>query len=224
MKLALLQPTLGINLYDLAVILQADLIVLQDCEIWSRKGRVHRALIRTPDGTQYIRLPVRTEDRDQPINRVRIDTNRDWLTPMIRSLRYNYRNSRYFDFYEPEILSDLESGQSYTKLLPFVTHIRSRLFRYLEFESDAGIQLASGMENYCSDPDQLARDLGAETVYQEHDSRHYQRQSTMRREPQFEHPVYKQQFDGFEPWCSLFDLLFMYGPESFKIIDSLRSS
>jgi len=60
MKLALILPQFAPNLYDIAVMLQADRIILQDVEEWSRKSRVHRARIRTPEGTQWINIPIKT--------------------------------------------------------------------------------------------------------------------------------------------------------------------
>src|SRR5690625_887788 len=106
MTLALLQPTFAPNLYDLAVMLQADHVVLEEQTTWSRKGRVHRAMIRTPEGSQYIHIPIRAEDRGKPIHQVRIDQRRDWVAPILDAFSYNYRNSRYYDHYEPEIRAD----------------------------------------------------------------------------------------------------------------------
>ncbi|MDX1642345.1 MAG: WbqC family protein, partial [Balneolaceae bacterium] len=127
MKLAILQPTLIPNLHDLAILLNADLVILQDTETWSRKSRVHRAKIRTPDETQYINIPVKTEDRDKPIRDVRIDHTEKWIEPLLRSLEFNYRNSVYYDFYEPEIRSDFESAAEYEFLLDFNLYIRHRI-------------------------------------------------------------------------------------------------
>ncbi|MEX2584813.1 MAG: WbqC family protein [Balneolaceae bacterium] len=224
MTLALLQPVPAPNLYDLAVILQADRVILQDLERWSRKGRVHRSRIRTPDGTDYLSIPVRTEDRKKAIREVKIDQSVDWVTPILRSLRYNYRNSLYFDFYEPEIEADFLQGREESRLLPFVLHMRRRLFRYLELNEELEKReiLSSELKEYDRDPDALARQVGANRLFQEHDARHYQRQAECRTDPEFEHPVYHQHFEGFEPWCSLYDLLFQFGPESFRIIDPLR--
>lgn len=219
MKLALLLPQLAPNLYDLAAMLQADCIVLQDVERWSRKSRVHRALIRTPEGTQWINIPVRTEDRGKAIKDVRIDHSREWIQPLLRSLKYNYSNSIYYDFYEPEIRADFESATRFTHLLPFVLHIRRRLFRFMEI--DLHCNLAGSLSEYTSDPDRFAAALGADTLFQEHGSRHYQRQAAMRTDPVFEHPEYHQHFEGFEPCCSIFDVLFQFGPESFRITDRL---
>lgn len=222
MKLALLFPQFAPNLYDLAVILQADHTILQDTERWSRKSRTHRAKIRTPKGTQWINIPVRTEDRKKAIKDVRIDHERDWIDPLLRAIEYNYRNSIYYDFYEPEIKADFQSAADYTYLIDFVLHIQQRLLSFMDI--NINYQLASDMPNYQSDPDLLAEEMNATTLFQEHQSRHYQRQAErFGSNPIFEHPQYHQHFKGFEPWCSMLDLLFQFGPESFRILDDLRA-
>lgn len=201
--------------------LRADRIILQDVERWSRKSRVHRAQIRTPEGTQWINIPVRTEDRKKAINKVRIDQEKEWIAPLLRSLEYNYRNSIYYDFYEPGIRADFESASNYEYLLAFVLYIQKRLFRFIDLEIN--FELASELDGYSSDPDKLAHRLGAAILFQEYDSRQYQCQAKMRTDPGFEHPVYHQHFEGFEPWCCILDLLFQFGPESFRIVDRLNS-
>lgn len=221
MKLAILQPVLIPDLHDLAVMLAADKIVLQDSEPWSRKGRTHRAKIRTPDGTQYIHVPIQTEDRKKPICQVRIDHSEDWISPLMNALQYNYSNSVYYDFYEPEIRADFESAADHELLLPFSLYLRKRLFRFLEIQPQVETLFSSEMEMYDPDPDFLAKKLGADTYYQEHDARHYQRQGMNRSELDYDHPEYRQHFEGFEPDCCLFDLLFQYGPESFRAVDFL---
>ncbi|MDX1638605.1 MAG: WbqC family protein [Balneolaceae bacterium] len=223
MKLALLLPQFAPNLYDLAIMLNADRVILADEEQWSRKSRVHRAKIREPNGTLWINIPVRTEDRNKAIKEVRIDHGEDWITPLLRSLEYNYRNSIYYDFYEPEIRADFESAADYEYLLPFVLHIQKRLLQFLELEQQISRELSSEVPEYHSDPDEFARRLGARTLYQEHDSRHYLRQAEtgIKAELPFEHPTYHQHFEGFEPLCSILDLLFQFGPESFRITDLL---
>jgi hypothetical protein len=221
MILAILQPTLIPTLHDLAVILESDQVVLQDVEVWSRKSRMHRAKIRTPEGTQYINIPVMTEDRNKPINKVRIDHSKDWIEPLLRSLEFNYRNSVYFDFYEPEIRSDFESAEKHEYLLNFNLFLRSRIFRFLELENLPELILSSNLDKYDSDPDILAKNLNADHYFQEPGARHYQRQGKNSSSLKFKHPEYRQHFDGFEPDCCLLDLLFQYGPESFRVIDKL---
>jgi len=221
-RLALLQPVFIPDLHDVAMIAASDIVVLQDMEIWSRKGRVHRAKIRTPDGTQYINIPVVTEDRDKPIKQVRIDHSSNWIEQMLRSLEFNYRNSIYYDFYEPEITADFLSAKEYEYLMPFNLFLRKRLFRFLEFEPSSQIVFSSSLKEYDAGPDQLAKNLQAARYIQEHDARHYQRQGKNKSEFDFTNPIYRQHFDGFEPDCCLLDLLFQYGPESFRVIDQIK--
>jgi hypothetical protein len=222
--LSILQPVFIPNLNDLAIMLGSSLIVLQDSEPWSRKGRVHRAKIRTPDGSQYLNIPVRTSDRKKQLISVRIDHSKKWIPDILNALEFNYRNSVYYDFYEPEIHADFESAINFEYLLPFVLYIRQRVFSFLEVEMNGSIIYSSQLENYDSDPDQLARNLGADIYYQEPGGRHYQRQGVNSIEFPFTHPVYRQHFEGFEPGCCLLDLLFQYGPESFRITDTLTNN
>jgi hypothetical protein len=219
MKLALLTPQFAPNLYDLTIMLQADHIILQDVERWSRKSRTHRAQIRTPEGTQWINIPIRTEDRKKAIKDVRIDHSEDWVSPLLRTLEYNYRNSIYYDFYEPEIKADWESAYDYTYLMEFILYIQKRLFRFTDINIE--YEFASELSDYDSNPDILMQNLKADTLFQEHDSRHYLRQAEHKSEPDFKHPTYHQHFEGFEPWCCMLDVLLQFGPESFRITDQL---
>ena len=221
MTLGILQPILVPDLHDLAIMFKSDCILYQDSEQWSRKGRTHRALIRTPGGTDYISVPVVTSDKKKPINQVRIDHSEDWISQILRTLEFNYRNSVYYDFYEPEIRSDLEKGFQFEVLLDFSLFLRRRIFQYLEISPHADIIFSSAMSGYHSNPDAMAKKLGAGQYFQEHDARHYQRQGENRSEISFKHPFYRQHFPGFEPYCCLYDLLFQYGPESFKILDEI---
>lgn len=221
MKLALVFPQFAPNLYDLAVMLQADQIILQDNEKWSRKSRIHRAKVRTDQGTQWINIPVRTEDRSKPVNEVRIDHQRKWITPLLRTLKINYNNSIYFDFYRPDIERAFKSAVNYEYLMPFVLNFQQQLLDLLQITID--YRLASSLWNYSSDPDKLAERLNAGSLFQEYGSRHYQRQAQRKNEPIFDHPEYYQHFDGFKPNCCLLDLLFQMGPESFKVIDRLQA-
>jgi hypothetical protein len=224
MKLAILQPVLIPDLYDLAAMLWADTIVMQDSETWSRKGRAHRAKIRTPEGTTYLNVPVQTDDRKKPIRNVRIGHNQEWIEPLLRSMKFNYSNSVYYDFYEPEIHADLMMGHQFELLCDFSQFLRRRIFQFLEISITAKTLWSGNLEAYDADPDQLAKNLGAEIYIQEHGARHYQRQGRTKSELHIDHPVYRQHFEGFEPECCLLDLLFQYGPESFRITDQLHPS
>jgi hypothetical protein len=223
MPLAILQPVLIPDLHDLALMKAADTVVIQDSETWSRKGRTHRALIRTPKGTDYLNVPVVTADKKKPIREVRINQNEEWIAPILRALKFNYSNSVYYDFYEPEISSLFQDGRSFERLIDFSDHLKNRLFEFLEIKDEINFQLIKSSEfnGYDSDPDELIKSFESDTYYQEHDSRHYMRQGQNKTELPFTHPEYRQHFEGFEPYCCILDLLFQFGPESFRVIDQV---
>lgn len=220
MKLALLQPQFAPNLYDLAAMLKADLIVWEDVEKWSRKGRTHRAQIRGHNGLQWINLPVRTEDKAKAIKDVRLDHSRDWLDPLWNAIYHNYKNATYFDLFVDELRNDFENAAKFEKLLDFDLYFFERMMTYLEI--DLQPQMASDIPEYDTFPDQFVKNIGADTLFLEHESKNYQRQTNLAVEALTEHPEYRQADNGFVAGCSLIDLLLNYGKESFKVIDRLK--
>src|SRR5690625_4612402 len=140
---------------------------------------------------------------------------------MNKSLRYNYRNSIYFDHYEPEIVADIEKGREYEYRLPYTLFMRYRLFSFLDLELKEREVLSTDLDHYDSDPDRLAQHLEADVLYQEYNSRHYQRQAAGRREPDVTHPGYRQHFEGLEACCTLYEMLFQFGSESLRILDQV---
>lgn len=202
--------------------LKADLVVFQDVEKWSRKGRTHRAQIRGEQGLQWINLPIRTEDRSLPINEVRLDHNQNWFDSFWNSIHHNYSNAIYFDFLENEILSETKMAHEFENLIDFNLYFLSKLSEMMDFELK--YQLASQTESYSTFPDQCAHDLGFDNVYLEHDSKNYQRKSSLAIPALLNHPEYRQAYTCFVEGCSIIDLFLNHGPESFKILDLLKPS
>ncbi|MGA1465656.1 MAG: WbqC family protein, partial [Balneolaceae bacterium] len=234
--------------------LSPDTLLITDCQTWSRKSRTHRALIRTPEGTTYLNVPVVKEDRAKPIHEVRIDQRSNWINPLLRTLEYNYRNSVFYDFYEPEIRTDLEKGSETEYLSDYSEHLWSRIFTYLELSFRFGVireserarstaqasmgrsssgrssmdgsstVQASPAKSSTADPDEMAETMGADCYVQEWESRHYMRQGDRAATFSVDIPAYRQHFEGFEPDCCLLDLLFQMGPESFRVVEGLTAA
>src|SRR5690625_6841311 len=81
---------------------------------------------------------------------------------MNKSLRYNYRNSIYFDHYEPEIVADIEKGREYEYLLTYTLFLRYRLFSFLELELKEQVVLSTELVHYDSDPHRVSQQLEAD--------------------------------------------------------------
>lgn len=217
MRLALIQPQFAPNLYDLTAMLIADRVVWEDVEKWSRKGRTHRTKIRGVNGLQWINLPIVTEDKDKAIKDVRIDHSQDWLEPLWNAINHNYQTATWFDEFADELRADFEAAALYEKMLNFDLYFFGRMMTYLEL--DLKPELASNIPEYNTYPDVFADTLGAETLYLEHQSKNYQRQSGVATKALQKHPIYRQVYDEFHPGASIIDLLLNYGKESYKVIE-----
>ena len=231
---ALLLPGYAPDLQWMARALNAGRVILDDRHPFSRKSKVHRTKIRTPDGHQWLSLPIVTEDRRKPINRVRIDDRRPWLQHHLQALEFNYRNSLYFDYFEPEIRADLQVAAEYELLLDAVRHLMQRQWIYLqlpefpewisEIEADEPCTERTAVAGRPVDepPEHLPVAPGS-SVWQEPNSRNYQKPHPEATQPDFRIPEYRQHFPGFVPGCGVLDMLFEYGPESWQILDGIKS-
>lgn len=210
MSLALIQPQFAPNLYDLAAMIKADEVILLDTDIWSRKGRSHRAQIRSESGTQWINIPIVTEDKNKPINEVRIDQSENWFEIFWNGILHNYSNAVYFDHFADELYDVLEAASGTEKLIDFNLNIFDPILTYLEVSI-----------NYHLSSTHKEINLSSGKVFQEYRSRNYIRQLDNNEIALEHHPEYTQAWSGFEPECSCLDLLLNLGPESFKVLDQL---
>jgi hypothetical protein len=225
--IALLLPGYSPDLAWVARVLNAGIVILDDLHPFSRKSKVHRTKIRTPDGHQWLTIPFVQEDRRKPIRQVRIDDRRPWLRHHLQAIEFNYRNSLYYDFYEPEIRADLSTAAESGLLVDAVRHLMARQWTYLELTEFP--QWASGLvSGNDRSPGQTLYGMVSNmpgAVWQEQGSRHYQKPHPQAHNPvsgTFQPPEYRQHFPGFVPGCGILDLLFEYGPDSWQVLDQLR--
>lgn len=181
MNAAVLLPGRFPDLHDLATWLRSEVVFLDDTRPWSRKSRVHRGRIRTKSGLEWVYA-----DRDP-----------------FRVMGYAYRNSPYFEHYEPELVARF--GLPIREWLLFLARL---------FEIEVRFVLVS--EAGYPDP------ADHEVIWHEPGSRHYQPILPWMREVPFRHPEYTQHFGGFVPGACCLDLLFECGPESVTVLDALR--
>jgi hypothetical protein len=219
LSLALLTPQFAPNLYDLASMLKAEQVIFTDVEKWSRKGRTHRAEIRNEEGTQWINLPILSEDRKKAIKDVRLDHDQQWFDSFWNAIHHNYRNATYFDHFEDELYHDIQQVYEFELLIDFNTYFFDQLCTYLEI--DINYEWSSMVEGYSTFPDNTLSNLNADIIYLEHQSKNYQRQSEKAEIALKKHPKYTQAYPEFISGCSILDLLLNKGVESFRILEKL---
>ena len=191
--------------------LKADRVIFLDTDTWSRKGRSHRAKIRNEEGTQWINIPVKTEDKGKVIKQVRIDHSEAWKESFWNGILHNYSTATYFDFLHDELFADFNTASRLEKLIDFNLFFFQRILRYLELDMTWELKSEVGKI-----------DVTQSRVYQEYKSQNYIRQLEKAEVALIEHTVYRQVYTGFQEGCSILDVLLNYGPESYKVIELLN--
>jgi len=229
---ALLLPTILPDVAWLEAVLRADEVMILDTELFSRKSRVHRGKIRTPDSTQWIHIPIHPGDKKKSLNECHLDHSLDWFTPLWRSIEFNYRNSVYFDFFEPEIKNDIQNLKQFEWFSDASAYFVTQLFKYLEIDSlpaqkDVVKNKFRSVSNVYGNRkmNELITmgefDTSTRTIILEFESKNYVPQ-IVQSDHLYTLPKYRQHFGGFEPNCCLFDLLFELGPDAWKLLDALK--
>lgn len=241
----ILLPSVLPDLHWLQVALVSDSIYLQDQLKYSRKSKLHRGKIRTPAGSQWISIPVHPEDRNLPLHLCRVDGTTDWLTPLWRSIEYNYRNSIYFDFYEPELEDVFKRVAEIENYCDACDYLTSVWFNWLEIpmpniirnrmvdsghahvpeHSSVTIDQATGKlsnEDKNNIPIAALSPLESDMIMvRERHSLQYLPPTWGAIELHVPIPKYKQHFGSFFEDCCILDLIFAVGPESWRITDQM---
>ncbi len=200
---------------------QADVWVLADDVQYSKGGLINRNRIRTAQGWQWLSVPVRSRGRlGQRIGEVEIVAESSWARKHWETLRWNYRQARYFDHYADELAALYE--QPWTHLLDLNRQCIAFLLRHLGLEVE--VRLSSelalrpertlrlvDMVRSCQCQVYLAGQ-GASCRYLEVDV--FAAAGVQCRFSAFEQVDYAQCHPGFVAGMSALDLLLNYGPEA----------
>jgi len=224
MRVVVLQPSYLPWLGYFDQINRADVFVFYDDVQYDKNGWRNRNRIKTPQGRQWVTVPVVTKNRfGASINEVDIDSRTNWSAKHMKTLSQNYSRSPYFKEYVSTFeeayskewgkIADLDIAfiEAISEVLGIeTTFVRSseldirgdRLERLLE------ICLKFGAEHYLTGDS--AKDYMDEELFASHGIKvEYQN---------YIHPVYTQLHGEFLSHLSVVDLLFNCGPESLSII------
>lgn len=201
---------------------KADTFVYLDSVQFSNNDYQHRNKIRTKDCWQYITVPIK-HNGFQAIKDVEIDNTQNWRAKHLKSIEQNYSKAPYYDKYI-EAIRDIYSFRY--KWLDYINEItifwclrqlgieiemrRASNYNFKGQKSDLILDICKQLnaDTYISGAfgrDYLNlndfKDAGIEVIFQS-----------------YQHPTYKQAYEGFEPYMSILDLLMNYGDKSLEIL------
>lgn len=212
--IAIRPPEYFPRLSYVGLIQHVDHFVLADTFPYRRQSFQDRSKLRSPQGWHWISIPIFGKREGAPIREVEIKTEGRWLEKHWRSFLYNYRTTKYFEFFESSFRPFFD--RSWTELGPCTCRSVEVLSDLFGFRTS--VTRASELDGAPSDLRGILRATEADvlaTVEEEHSC------LTAEVEVQpltYEHPTYHQNFEGFEPGLSAADLVFNYGREARRIL------
>jgi hypothetical protein len=206
----------------------SDTLILLDHVLIDRNSKTkfaNRNRIRTAQGWTWLTVPIRSKGRHGALHLDEIEVNNEteWAAKHWRAIELNYRRAPYFADYAGrfhalyerswEKLAELNAAghRAFTEALGLTTPtLLSSEMDCRESKDRLIVELCrkAGASAYISGPfgrDYLKaedfRAAGIDLLFHDYD-----------------HPEYKQCFEGFEPYMSALDLLFNHGPEALAIL------
>lgn len=230
MKVAIHQPNYLPWLGFFHKLLAADTFVILDTVQFPRgKNFISRTAIKTPQGAEWLTIPIPNKSSLLPIKEISLPDNLLWVKKHLRSLAANYRRAEYFAAYYPCLerfysqpgtgladfnislinqLADWLGAQTKIVRASQLPHepANDGLERLLNICQAVGASAyitgqGAGSLRYMSEPAFTSR--GIRVIWQ-----------------QFQHPSFSQLWGEFIPNLSVLDLLFNHGPAATSMLTS----
>lgn len=200
---------------------KADYIIIYDTAGYTNSGVINRNKIRTDTGWCYLTVPVSRRFHAARINEVTMPDNRRWRHDHWKSINQYYGRSHFFDdhrvffdnLYQEDSQYLYQFNEKVIRYLLDCFHLRTEVLRASELGIDVSLKgtaaiidclKRAGASHYLSGP--------SGKYYLELEK--FSRNGIDIEFSQFNHPIYRQCYPGFEPGMSAIDLLFNKGPEA----------
>jgi hypothetical protein len=225
------QPTFlpWLGWFDLAD--QSDVTILLDDVQFSKQSWQQRNRVRTPNGLEFLSVPVITAGRlGQRIDECEL-ANQHFVGKMLKSLRANYAKSSYFGEAIEGFSATMETAASLGNLAALncalISWMATRLgvtapmirATTLGVGGSRGEHVAALCESVGAD--RYLSPAGAETYLTEDRTAFDERGISVWLHV-YDHPEYAQRFTPFVPYASAIDLIFNVGPSAPTVMRSGR--
>jgi hypothetical protein len=207
----------------------SDLHVVLDSVQLEKNSFTNRNKVRTAQGWCWLTVPVKTAGKfgGLVIREVEIDNNQPWARKHWATLCLNYSKAPFFgvhaDFFENVY------SQTWSRLQDLAWIITKYLLDAFQISTTCIFSSQMGVSGH---KDELVLNVCRATKATDYLSgplgKNYLREDRFKEEGiqisyhNFDHPVYKQMYSGFEPNMAALDLLFNAGPKSREIMMATR--
>lgn len=201
---------------------RADLFVFYDDVQYDKRSWRNRNQIKTPRGKQWLTIPVFSrgaQTTNIPINQIRIAWDKPWNQDHLKALQHSYARAPHFDRYVPLLQEIYQRRDEF--LADFTIETSIILGRELGFTSTRFMRSSeiSDIEGQKTDRViNILKRVGAThyscgpsaSIYMEPEK--FDAAGIPFEYMEYNYPVYQQLHPPYDPFVSIFDLLFMVGP------------
>ena len=225
MRIGILQPGYLPWLGFFEQMHRSDIFVLYDDVPYDKHGWRNRNKIKTPNGAQWLTVPVLTRFSGHTlVNTVMINNEVDWRRKHLHSIRQNYSRSPYYRMYS--FIFEETFARKWEYLIDLDLHFIVKLAEGLGMSTEKIVRSStlgvSGnrMERLIA----ICKRFNATTFYEGASGKSYIDENRFLEEgimvtfQDYHHPVYGQLYGEFIPYLSVIDLLFNEGAKSMSVL------
>lgn len=203
----------------------SDVHVILDHVQFEKNSFTNRNKIRTKDGSLMLTIPLKTKGLfgHLAINTIEIADD-TWRLKHLKTLQGTYAKSTFFKTYEAQLLPFFEQNQ--TRFIDSILPMNEWLLKQLGIETKLVNSSDIKPEGTKSDLVlNICKELGASTYLSGPIGRDYLDMKSFKdanievKFHDYKHPNYKQMYEPFLPYMTVFDLLFNHGPESLTYLN-----
>ncbi|MCK5305945.1 MAG: WbqC family protein [Candidatus Omnitrophica bacterium] len=201
---------------------KADKFVILDDVQYKKNEWQNRNKVRAAKGGRWFTVPV-IYKFGQKINEVKIDNSKNWRKKHYKTLIINYNKTPYFKNHEPFFRKSYECNWEY--LVDINIHFIKYLIKSLGITTKLMRSSSLAIKGQRTERlVEICKKLEANTYISGEGARAYLDLSRFKQSKievifqNFQHPIYTQAYDNFEPFMSVVDLLFNCGDESLKVL------
>jgi radical SAM protein with 4Fe4S-binding SPASM domain len=206
---------------------KADVFVFFDDVQFDARGWRNRNRIKTPQGTQWLTIPVHKKGARTAgtlVKDVRINWESDWSRKHLTALRLAYKGAPFFARYEP-LLAEFYARRD-ELLADFTIDFTVALARELGIEGTRFVRSSTLVADGHKTDRLLAilQALGADHYISGPSARAYLDEAKLASAGigveymTYDYPEYEQRHAPYDPQVSILDLLFAVGPEAPRYI------